>query len=360
MVCNTYTLSSNADFLSIMNDRVCRDRIPLCGSIDLTSRCNLSCIHCYISGQGLSDLLSTEKIISCIDEAAEAGCLFLLLTGGEPLLRSDFKTIYEHAKRAGLLVSLFTNATLIDEKMSDFLADLPPHVVEISIYGATASVHDRITGVEGSFEKTMRGCMLLRDSGVDVTLKTILMTLNRDELGGMMDMASVRGLKFRVDGAIFPRLDGDKSPLKLRLSPVDVVDREFMIPNRAEHWLEFLGRVGEVKSSDSLYDCGAGINCFHVTSDGHLKPCIMASEPSYDLTKSVFSDVWLDMAVISDRKVEPDYPCSNCDKRLICDSCPGFFGLEMGDEGVYSEYVCAIAGERAKVLDNYRAESQRC
>lgn len=350
MVCNTYTLSSNEEFLSLMNGRVCRGRIPLCGSIDLTSRCNLNCIHCYISGLGLSDLLSAEKIINCIDEAADAGCLFFLITGGEPLLRKDFRTIYEHAKRAGLLVSLFTNATLINEDMADFLADLPPHVVEISIYGATASVHDRITGVEGSFKMTMRGFELLKKRGVEVSLKTILMTLNRDELVGMLEMASVLDVKFRVDGAIFPRLNGDKSPLELRLKPEEVVEMEFMIPNRLDHWLEFLGRIGEVKPSDSLYDCGAGVSCFHITSDGHLKPCIMASGPSYDLRKMPFGEAWSEMAEISDRKAGPNYPCSDCSNRLICDSCPGFFRLEMGDEAVYSEYVCAIAEERSKVL----------
>lgn len=352
MVCNTYPLGNNEEFLSLLNDRVCSERIPLCGSIDLTDRCNLDCVHCYIHDERGSDGLSAEQINGIVDQLAEAGCLFLLLTGGEPLLRKDFRAIYEHAKWAGLLVSLFTNAALIDEELADFLADFPPHTVEVSIYGASAGVHDSITGVEGSFEMTMRGFRLLKERGVDVSLKSILMTLNRDEMAGMLDVAAGHGVRFRVDGAIFPRFDGDKAPLKLRLDPEDVVAREFMIPQRLEHWRSFIDKVGELEAAESLYDCGAGISCFHVTSKGRLKPCIMVSEPDFDIRDKAFGDAWREMAVISDKKAGADYPCSGCDKRVVCDSCPGFFGLEMGDERVYSEYLCGIAGERARALSN--------
>ncbi len=354
MVCNTYSLVGNAEFLSLLNDRVCEGRIPLCGSIDLTDRCNINCVHCYIRDNDEADGMSTEQACSYIDQLAEAGCLFLLITGGEPLLRDDFRDIYEHAKMAGLVVSLFTNATLVDESMAEFLADFLPHTIEISIYGATASVHDRVTRVDGSFEKTMRGFKLLKDRGVDVSLKTILMTLNRDELEGMLDIAKVNGVKLRVDGAIFPRLDGGRGPLELRLSPKEVVEREFMIPGRAEHWRAFVEKVGKLEPSESLYDCGAGMSCFHVTSAGILKPCLMAPEPSFDLKEMAFSDAWRKMSAISDVKAGADYPCSSCDRRLLCDSCPGFFGLEMGGEGVYSEYVCEIAGEREKRVSSKR------
>jgi MoaA/NifB/PqqE/SkfB family radical SAM enzyme len=367
MVCNTYSLVGNEEFMALLNDRVCGGRIPLCGSMDLTDRCNINCVHCYIRqdadpkpssplggedrGEGVicnkSPEMLTAQACSYIDQLAEAGCLFFLITGGEPLLRDDFREIYEHAKRAGLVVSLFTNATLVDESMADFLADFLPHTVEISIYGATAAAHDRVTGVDGSFEKTMRGFKLLKDRGIDVSLKTILMTLNRDELEGMLDIAKVNGVKFRVDGAIFPRLDGDKGPLELRLKPEEVVEREFMIPGATALWREFIEKIGTLEAAESLYDCGAGVSCFHITSGGWLKPCLMASEPSFDLKKMTFADAWRDMAVISDRKVGADYPCAGCERRVLCDSCPGFFGLEMGDEGVYSEYVCDIAKERS-------------
>lgn len=350
MKCETYTLPDTGEFLSVLNDRVCSERIPLCGSIDLTNRCNLECVHCYLRGRGDGEEMSTAEVTGYIDQAVDAGCLFLLLTGGEPLARKDFRKIYEHAKRAGLLVSIFTNGTLIDEKMADFLAGFPPHTVEISIYGSRPGVHDGITGVTGSFEQTMRGCRLLKERGIDVSLKTILMTLNRDEMEGLLDIASVYGVRFRADGAIFPRLNGDRSPLGLRLKPEEVVEREFMIPQRREHWRQFMAKVGGLEPAESLYDCGAGVSCFHITAAGRLQPCIMAQKPGYELAGQDFADAWREMAVISERQAGSDYPCSDCERRLLCDSCPGFFGLETGDEGIYSEYVCNIAKERSMRL----------
>ncbi|OVE75621.1 hypothetical protein BVX97_04345 [bacterium E08(2017)] len=348
MPCQSYTVDGNREFLASLNERVCSERIPLCGSIDLTDACNLDCVHCYVRKSCAGSELSTEQVKSYIDQMAEAGCLFLLLTGGEPLLRDDFTDIYKHAKYVGLVLSIFTNGTLIDEQMADMMAELPPHIVEISIYGATNDAHDKVTGVEGSFERSMNGFRLLKERGVDVLLKTILMKLNKDELQGMLEIADINGSRFRVDGAIFPKLDGDKSPLDLRLSPEEVVEREFLLPGRAGHWCEFEKKVGKLKSSESLYDCGAGVSCFHITANGVMKPCIMAQEPAYDLKKVEFNDAWAALAEISDRKPGPDYPCNDCERRLICDNCPGFFGLENGAEELYSTYVCDIAREREK------------
>jgi radical SAM protein with 4Fe4S-binding SPASM domain len=319
--------------------------------MDLTDRCNLDCVHCYVKqNTSPSEEATTKQVLSYIDQSADQGCLFLLLTGGEPLLRSDFQEIYEYAKCRGILVSIFTNGTLIDDTIADFLADLPPYSVEISIYGASAETHDNITGVKGSFQKTMIGFQLLKEHGINTTLKTILMTLNKHEIKEMLELSKDEGVKFRVDGAIFPRLDGDKTPMQFRLTPEEVVEAEFMLPDREKTWHDFLDKAGRLEPSDVLYDCGAGISCFHITSHGRLKPCIMAPGPVYDLNQTSFNDAWEQMTEIRNIKAGPDYPCSNCKDRLICDSCPGFFGLENGDEKMHSSYVCKIAGERAKKM----------
>lgn len=351
MQCETYTFSNTSEFLTAVNKRVCSERIPLCGSIDLTDRCNLDCVHCYVKQNSPAENESTtEQILSYIDQSVEQGCLFMLLTGGEPLLRKDFCEIYEHTKRKGLLVTIFTNGTLVDEDMASFLADLPPFTVEISIYGATDETHDRITGVKGSFKKALKGFNLLKRHNLEVTLKTILMTLNKDEIEGMIALAEQNHAKFRMDGAIFPRLNGDTSPMQYRLTPREVVEREFLLPERTSDWRKFMDNVGKLEPSEALYDCGAGVSCFHISAEGLLKPCIMTQAPFFSLKTGSFRDGWKKMTEILDKKPEPDYPCSSCENRLICDSCPGFFKLETGNEKLYSNYVCKIAHERAQKL----------
>jgi MoaA/NifB/PqqE/SkfB family radical SAM enzyme len=112
------------------------NRVPLSGSIELDLRCNLRCLHCYRDGEWPKGILDTEEVKSVLDQLAEAGTLWLLLTGGEIFLRPDFFEIYDHARKLGLLVTLFTNGTMITEKIADRLQKDPPDAVEISPMGS--------------------------------------------------------------------------------------------------------------------------------------------------------------------------------------------------------------------------------
>src|SRR4051812_31117124 len=103
---------------SALYTRSIAERIPILGGLELTFRCNLACIHCYVNLPPADRAearreRTTDEWFAIIDQVAEAGCLWLTLTGGEPLLRPDFCDIYRHAHKRGLLLSVYTNATLI-------------------------------------------------------------------------------------------------------------------------------------------------------------------------------------------------------------------------------------------------------
>ncbi len=150
----------------------------------------------------------------------------MLLTGGEPLLRSDIREIYLHMKRRGLLVTLFTNGTAVTPRLADLLAEWPPLVVEVSIYGSTPEVYERVTGVPGSFRRCLRGIELLLDRRVRLRLKTVPTTLNHDDLDGLRALAAGYGLEFQWDPLVNCRLDGAAGPAGVRLSPQQVLALE--------------------------------------------------------------------------------------------------------------------------------------
>src|SRR5687767_12441046 len=133
-------------------------RIPVNGTIEISNRCPLECVHCY-NNLPMNDAgarkreLTTEEHYRVLDELAEMGCLWLLFTGGEIFARHDFLDIYRYAKRKGFLITLFTNGTLITEKVADALAEMPPFVIEITLYGRTKATYESLTGIPGSFEK---------------------------------------------------------------------------------------------------------------------------------------------------------------------------------------------------------------
>jgi len=171
---------------------------------------------------------------------AAAGCLWLLYTGGEILVRKDFLDIYDYAKKTGFLITLFTNATLVTPAVAEHLATWSPFSIEISLYGRTAATHDRVTGVAGSFARTMRGVRLLMDGGLPPILKTMVLKPNAHEIWDMKRFVEEElSLEFRFDAMINPRVDSSIAPLSVRLSPQDVVEFDLKDPNRVNEWVKF-------------------------------------------------------------------------------------------------------------------------
>ena len=132
-----------------VKERVGGKRVPLAGTIELTRRCNNRCRHCYNNlpakdPKALASELSTSDIRRILDEIAAAGCVWLLMTGGEILLRPDFLELYRHAKKNGLLVTLFTNGTLVTPKLAEALVQSRPFAIEVTLYGSTAETYERV------------------------------------------------------------------------------------------------------------------------------------------------------------------------------------------------------------------------
>lgn len=348
---------SNAEYLNRFNAKAAHLRIPLVGSIDLTHRCNLRCIHCYLGGSPLfpgKQEMDTGKVLSLIDEITEAGCLHLLITGGEPLLRNDFPEIYRHVKKNGILVTVFTNGTLITDDIVDLFDDLPPQSIEISLYGASCATYEGITQTPGSYEKCLNGIRKLIGHNINVSLKTILMSTNKHEFFDIRKFAKELGVKFRFDPALFPRFNGDRTPLDLRVPPDEAVEKEFSDITRAVYWKEYYERFRGSIWSDNLYHCGAGVKSFHIDSYGFLKPCLMSNNFSHNLFEGSFLEGWNEViSNIMNIRAESVFLCNTCEKRYLCDFCPAFFGWENGSEHIRSEYLCAIGNQRFKKVHDY-------
>ena len=350
------TLCANDERWSRVRARFWDAAVPVSGGIELTRRCNLRCVHCYVGGERTAPPhgkgeLDTPAWLALLDELAAAGCLDLLVTGDEPLLRPDFPAVYTHARERGMLVSLFTNGTLVDARTIALFRDLPPLSVEVSVYGATAPTHELVTGVPGSFAAVRRGLALLADAGVPLTVKTMLMTVNRHEIDAMVDFANALGARWRLDPALSPRLDGDRAPLAWRVPPAEAARREIPDEERARRWRGQYERGLAAPPAERLYTCGAGVTNFHVDPYGTLLPCVMAKEPARDLRREAFAPAWRAVvAGIAALEARAGYPCNACDKRDICGLCPPFAELESGAADVPPAYLCELGDRRKELL----------
>lgn len=352
MECPNVPLIDYSEFNKEFFPKVYSGRIPLVGGLECTFRCNLRCIHCYVprKKRGLKEL-HYQQICRILDQVADEGCLWFLLTGGEPFVRSDFLKIYGYAKKKGLVATIFTNGTLITPRIADFLGNTPPFLVEITMYGATKEVYEHVTGVEGSFERYRRGIDLLLDHDVPLQLKALVLESNKHEVWGMKTQAEHLGVEFRFDGVINPRLDGSLSPCNERITPEEMVKLDTLDQARFEEWQRFAKEYKGLSTTDCFYHCGAGINCFHITPYGQLCLCLLAREPSYDLLEGTFRQGWREfLREARFQKAPADYRCGECDLLSLCGYCPGWHQLEKIKTKKPSHYLCKIAQLRAELF----------
>ncbi len=337
-----------ASFSKRLHETVSRNRIPIGGSIDVTSRCNLRCVHCYVrdSDRGMSG----SGIKRILDDIAAAGCLWLLLTGGEPLLRPDFEELYLYAKNKGFLISLFTNATLVTPQKAQMLGEWRPFAIEITVYGATRETYEKVTGVDGSYDRFREGMELLYQQKLPLRLKSMLISINQGELEKMMEMARRIGAEFRYDANIHSHVDGSQAPCEYRLTPEEIIAMDRTDTRRigalkqlVDYNKQFSGK------GTTIYSCGAGLNSFHIDARGRLCPCMLARKETYDLLAGSFTEGWQEfMSKIRFRKVSEGYKCAGCKLYYLCGQCPGWGEIENGAAEQASDFLCRLAKLRAE------------
>jgi radical SAM protein with 4Fe4S-binding SPASM domain len=302
------------------------------------------------------DELTYEEHRRIIDEITEAGCLWLLFTGGEIFARKDFLDIYAYAKGKGLLITLFTNGVLLTEKIADFLREWRPFSIEITLYGRTQETYEQITGMPGSYEKCMRGIHLLMERNLPLRLKTMVITTNKQEIWAMKTFAEKElGVEFRFDGMINPRIDCSQNPLKVRLSPQEVVELDLLDSKRMKEWSKFcekfIGPINSPELAGKLYQCGGGIDSFAIDPYGMMRICILSCGDGYDLRKGSFRDGWKTYLLeLHKKKTTKQTKCVLCDIKAMCGMCPANAELENKDPEEPVDFLCQVAHLRAKAL----------
>ncbi len=358
-------IKDSAVWLHDLRAHAARERIPFTAYLELTRRCNLRCRHCYLGSQDdhhqdVGAERDTIAVMKSLDEWADAGCLHLVITGGDPMIRADFAEIYRHAAELGMFTTVFCDGILVTDKIIELFGEYPPRSVEISIYGATAPVYESVTCVEGSHILAWRGICRLVDAGIRVALKTVLLTLNQHELAAMAAQAEFLGCPFRFDAAIFPciasgtqpsppaTLQGEgsdaaiaqASPLDLRVSPEVAVQWDLAFPDRRRRLARALKTANARPVSANIYACGAGNTSFYVDPFGNYSPCLMTAHYRYPSQGRAFQDLWRhDLCEIRWKKRAQTGSCLTGPMRGVCTHCPAFNYLETGDEEADSDYM---------------------
>ena len=338
------------------------NRIPIRAAIEITHRCNNNCVQCY-NNLPLQDKearrkeLTYEEHCRILDQISALGCLWLLFTGGEIFARKDFLDIYTYAKQKGLLITLFTNGTLITPEIADYLVQYRPFAIEITLYGRTRQTYEQVTGIPGSFDRCMQGIRLLMERDLPLKLKSMAITSNKHELWDMRRFVTDElGLEFKFDAILNPRCDCSQSPLEVRLSPEEVVKLDLQDPERIDAWRDLVERSNNFRNipenSKAVWQCSSGLNTFAVDPYGMLHMCVLTQNDGYDLRNGNFQKGWEQFLYkLRQKEISKQTKCLNCVIRDMCGMCPANAGLENLDEEEPVDFLCQVAHLRAYAFE---------
>lgn len=339
-----------------LNALTLKNNIPVSVTIELTRRCPLSCRHCYLPETGgrrkPGRELATAQWKKVLEQVSREGGLYLVFTGGEPLLRPDLPELCRYAKKLNFDVRVFSSGLGLTPALAAELADAGVSGFELSLYGR-AAVHDNITGRSGSHAETLRAARLLKKSGLKVKLKAPLMSLNRGEAPFLKRLARKEGFGISFDPVLAPANDGEKSVLAYRLSGKKLEAALRAVPPAP-------GRAGDNAGEPDLI-CGAGHNVCAVDPCGGLYPCLQIPVRLGNILKKGFAPLWKrspwlkKWRALSSRDLKA---CVNCRVRDYCSFCPGISLIEEDSPLAPNKAACEMAAVLRKKAEKRRGKKR--
>jgi radical SAM protein with 4Fe4S-binding SPASM domain len=308
-----------------MNRRALALGIPLGAQLDVTYRCNERCVHCYLDHDDHGEM-TTAEMKDVLDQLAASGTLFLTLSGGEVFMRMDFFEILRYARELSFCIKIKTNAFMIREKEADLLRDMDVSSVQVSIYSHRPAVHDAITLLPRSLERSIKGIRLLQERGVKVIIANVLMRQNIGDYEGVRDLAKSLGVESTIDPTITPKMDGDRSLLDMGIGGKELreVMRDADLVGNVD---EFCAIPPPVNDEDlDTVPCSASHTYCYISPYGDVFPCVQFPLPTGNVRQQPFLDIWRYSPQMNDvRSIRPrELPvCSTCSHIGTCTRCPG-------------------------------------
>ena len=347
-------------------DQAKRTRTPANGSIELLPLCNMNCDMCYVrlsreEMEAKGRLRTADEWLEIGRQMKDVGVLFLLLTGGEPFLYPDFRRLYLELRKMGMIITINTNGTLIDEDLAEFFGKYKPRRVNITLYGTDEETYDKLCHYPGGYEKTLRGIRLLREQGVDVKVGGSLARANQDDLDKLLDIGEELDIPVRVDTYMMPATRERDLPYNMqsRLNPeeaararIHALKREMgpeLFPQYVRQSVERADHSEPAEAKQGHMSCMAGQCSFTINWQGEMRPCVILTEPAISVFEVGFEAAWK-YIVEETHKILLNEKCSTCHMRHLCRTCAASALLETGSYDGVPDYMCRYAGESLRIL----------
>lgn len=264
-------------------------------SYELNLGCNFDCDHCYL-GEKRFDGLRWPDRKRLLDVMAEAGVLWLQLTGGEPLIDSLFAETHTYASDLGMMIQISSNgSTLAQRRILDLLTERPPYRLTLSIYGGTAESFDAMTRRKGAFKNFMRGLAAAHEAGLNLRINIVVSRHNSHEVALMREIAERHGAEAFEYKQITPTIHGTGEVLPSQASEV-------------------------MRKTTPYTGCNAGITHFHADPHGLASICKVGRQNQVDLITEGTAGL-ARLVGFADAQVTRHGGCSGCGIQKTCGTC---------------------------------------
>lgn len=326
----TANKSKQEKYIKKMLQVGCEMNAPVFGVFELTGRCNFNCKMCYVhtmdQKRALKNELTTEQWLTILDEAFKEGLMFAVLTGGECLLREDFKELYLHLWNKGVIISINTNGYFVDASYVDFFKKYPPRRIQISLYGTNDDEYYEITG-RRAFDRVAATLKSLHEAGINIK---VAVTPCKQSLGfcsKIMQYAYNSGYEFGLGELILsPHAGIERDDYSITAEEIVelLCERERIcgkeltpIPREK---LPKPGQSLEIREPEK-YRCYAGKCRYCITWRGKMVPCVAIESIEAAPLNVGFIAAWKEISYKMGQVTMPE-KCLHCDYRAVCSPCP--------------------------------------
>jgi len=324
------------NILKKIEKKLAKKRIPMGITFEVTKKCNLDCIHCYVDHKDTEMELTIEEQKDIIDQLYDMGVVYITFSGGELFTKKGVWELFEHTRSKNMGFKIITSATTLTRPQMDRLKELGILEVGISIYSDKEEIHDFVTRKQGSLQKSLAAAKYLTEIGITTVSKTMIMTLNKNEIEQIYSKVKSIGMIPTFDLTLIYAENNARDPKKYALSQNEIY--ELFKNKKIEKILLDSKSVEETycemntNFKDDNPRCNIAQGTMWIDSKGYVFPCLAYPEPVGYLKNNTLKEIWYESNEIKEIlelvKYKNYKACHTCEAQKYCSSCIALSKLE--------------------------------
>jgi len=330
--------------------------------IEITSRCNERCLHCYIPHDDKVSYIEPNLFYDVLEQCKDMRLLHLTLSGGEPMLHKDFRDFLRKCKEYNFSINVLSNLTLLNDEIIEEMKSNSLLGIQVSLYSMNPKIHDEITQRKGSFVKTKNAILKLIENDIPLQISCPILKQNKNCYNDVISWAKKHKVNVGDDFGIIASYNHTTQNLSCRLSIDEIEEVINDKVGKDAKYLEQIIIAAEEKKDITQDDfvCTVCHSSICIADNGSVYPC--AGWQGYivgNVKETSLKDIWDNSEKVNYLRGlrRLDFPkCIQCSDKEYCTLCMVRNANEnpLGDPFAVNEYYCNIASLNKEIVFEWK------